>query len=255
MEGAKSIVAVKCQLCNWRALTYEKAVKTPYKVEEDLNTVMSVIGFENSPPLATADSDHHRRRDVTQKPFDTVVCCPTKHDIGGPPSLPSRQTVLVFYHRDSHTKKIFFLAAPTADVMFLVKNQRNARCDDDDAPSLSFFFLRLTAVRLAERKFAMTPRGDAHRDPPQCVDRAGALSFHGEGGGRIKMRGWMAHRKYLIFVHACAGRAMIFTPARVLATLARTPPRSDFCLTVPRKEEESDDSYLQIRHKTGERER
>ena len=69
------------------------------------------------------------------------------------------------------------------------------------------------------------------------------------------MRGWMAHRKYLIFVHACAGTAMIFTPARVPATLAPTPPRSDFCLTVPRKEEESDDSYLQIRHKTGERER
>ena len=68
------------------------------------------------------------------------------------------------------------------------------------------------------------------------------------------MRGWMAHRKYLIFVHACAGTAMIFTPARVPATLAPTPPRSDFCLTVPRKEEESDDSYLQIRHKTGERE-
>ena len=41
MAGAESIVAVKCQLCDWRALTYGKAVKTPYKVEEDLNTVMS----------------------------------------------------------------------------------------------------------------------------------------------------------------------------------------------------------------------
>ena len=60
--------------------------------------------------------------DVSHKPFDNVVCCSGKRDIGGTSAVSiDNRLVSLSSPLDSHTM------ISAAAVMFLFKNQRNVR--------------------------------------------------------------------------------------------------------------------------------